>query len=46
MNKDKSVLVVGAGLGGLSTALRLASQGYKVEMVEGVEKMDLELNSK
>jgi phytoene desaturase len=30
----KSVLIVGAGLGGLATALRLAKKGYKVEMVE------------
>jgi phytoene desaturase len=31
---EKSVLVVGAGLGGMSTALRLAKKGYKVEIVE------------
>lgn len=30
----KSVLIVGAGLGGLATALRLAKKGYKVEIVE------------
>jgi phytoene desaturase len=30
----KSVLIVGAGLGGLATALRLAKKGYKVEVVE------------
>jgi len=30
----KSVLVVGAGLGGLATALRLAKKGYKVEVIE------------
>ncbi len=30
----KSVLIVGAGLGGLATALRLAKKGYKVEMIE------------
>ena len=30
----KSVLVVGAGLGGMSTALRLAKKGYKVKIVE------------
>ncbi|MES2386598.1 MAG: phytoene desaturase family protein [Bacteroidota bacterium] len=30
----KNVLVIGAGLGGLSTALRLASRGYKVQIVE------------
>ena len=34
MNNNKSVLVVGAGLGGLATALRLASKGYQVEMLE------------
>lgn len=30
----KKVLVVGAGLGGLSTALRLATQGFQVEIIE------------
>jgi phytoene desaturase len=30
----KSVLVVGAGLGGLATALRLAKKGYSVEIIE------------
>jgi len=30
----KSVLVIGSGLGGLSTALRLAYQGYSVTVVE------------
>lgn len=30
----KSVLVVGAGLGGLATALRLAKKGYEVEIIE------------
>lgn len=30
----QKVLIVGTGLGGLSTALRLSSRGYKVEMVE------------
>ena len=30
----KSVLIVGTGLGGLSTGLRLASKGYKVTFVE------------
>ena len=34
MNKDKTVLVVGAGLGGLATALRLVKKGYKVEIIE------------
>lgn len=30
----KSVLIVGTGLGGLATGLRLASRGYKVTFVE------------
>jgi len=30
----KSVIVVGAGLGGLSTALRLSYKGYQVTMIE------------
>ncbi|HKK82386.1 MAG TPA: NAD(P)-binding protein, partial [Prolixibacteraceae bacterium] len=33
MNK-KEVIIVGTGLGGLSTALRLVSEGYKVKMLE------------
>lgn len=31
---SKTVLVIGAGLGGLSTALRLSSKGYKVTIIE------------
>lgn len=31
---SKSVLIAGAGLGGLATALRLAKKGYKVEIIE------------
>jgi len=30
----KSVLIIGAGLGGIATALRLAKRGYKVEIIE------------
>ncbi len=32
--ETKSVIVIGAGLGGLSTALRLAKRGYKVSILE------------
>jgi phytoene desaturase len=32
--QKKSVLIIGAGLGGLATALRLAIQGYQVTIVE------------
>jgi phytoene desaturase len=31
---SKTVLVIGAGLGGLATALRLSKKGYSVEIVE------------
>ncbi|MFP4047949.1 MAG: NAD(P)-binding protein, partial [Bacteroidales bacterium] len=30
----KKALIVGTGLGGLTTALRLSKDGYQVEMVE------------
>ncbi|MCU0456124.1 MAG: phytoene desaturase family protein [Bacteroidales bacterium] len=40
----KTVLVVGAGLGGLATALRLAKKGYKVEMIEKNAKAGGRLN--
>ena len=30
----KKALIVGTGLGGLATALRLSRRGYEVEMVE------------
>ena len=31
---SKKVIVIGAGLGGLATALRLSSKGYQVEVIE------------
>ncbi len=43
MNK-KNVLVVGAGLGGLATALRLAKKGYRVEIIEKNGKAGGRLN--
>lgn len=34
MKNKKSVLIAGAGIGGLATALRLAKKGYNVEIIE------------
>ena len=34
MAKNKTVVVIGAGLGGLSSAIALAQQGYKVKLYE------------
>jgi len=31
---NKKVLIVGSGIGGLATALRLVKRGYKVEILE------------
>jgi salicylate hydroxylase len=36
--KNLNVLVVGAGIGGLSTALALSSDGHKVTVLEGVKE--------
>lgn len=41
---SKSVLIAGAGLAGLATALRLAKKGYKVEIVEKNNKAGGRLN--
>ncbi|MBM7702026.1 phytoene desaturase family protein [Metabacillus iocasae] len=40
----KKVLVVGAGLGGLSAAIRLASDGYDVTVIEKGERIGGKLN--
>ncbi len=40
----KSVLIVGTGLGGLSTGLRLASRGYQVKFVEKAPQAGGRLN--
>ncbi len=40
----KNVLIVGAGLGGLATALRLAKKGYKVEIIEKNDQAGGRLN--
>ncbi len=42
--KGKNVLIIGAGLGGLSTALRLATRGYSVTIIEKDEKAGGRLN--
>jgi len=44
MVNKKEVLIVGTGLGGLSTALRLVTQGYKVKMVEQYHQAGGRLN--
>jgi salicylate hydroxylase len=36
--KDLSIIVVGAGIGGLQTALALAAKGFKVTVLEEVEE--------
>ena len=41
---SNKILVVGAGLGGLATALRLAKRGYEVEMIEKNEQAGGRLN--
>lgn len=41
---NKRALIIGTGLGGLSTALRLTSQGYRVEMVEKYHRAGGRLN--
>jgi phytoene desaturase len=40
----KNALIVGAGLGGLATALRLAKSGYKVEIIEKNDQAGGRLN--
>ena len=41
---QKKVLIIGTGLGGLTTALRLASRGFQVEMVEKYHRAGGRLN--
>ena len=36
--KDLEVLIVGAGIGGLQTALALAKDGHKVTLLESVKE--------
>ena len=41
---EKKVLVIGAGLGGISAAIALASKGYQVEIFEKNDKIGGKLN--
>ena len=43
-NRDRKVVVVGAGLGGLSAAISLRGEGFDVEIVEKNEKIGGKLN--
>ena len=42
--KNKKVLIIGSGLGGLATALRLTSKGYEVSIVEKFHQAGGRLN--
>lgn len=42
--QKKEILIVGAGIGGLATALRLAKKGYKVQIIEKNEQAGGRLN--
>ncbi len=42
--KDMNVVVIGAGLGGLSAAISLAVEGFNVEVVEKNDKVGGKLN--
>jgi diapolycopene oxygenase len=43
-NKNTRVVIIGAGLGGLSAAISLATEGFAVEMVEKNDKVGGKLN--
>lgn len=44
MNKSKKAIIIGSGLGGLATALRLTRLGYKVTIIEKHSKPGGRLN--
>ncbi|MCH2065212.1 MAG: phytoene desaturase family protein [Roseibacillus sp.] len=44
--RNKSVLVIGAGLGGLSAAISLRAEGFDVEIIEKNDKIGGKLNFK
>ncbi|WP_239649751.1 phytoene desaturase family protein [Methylocucumis oryzae] len=41
---ERHVVVIGAGLGGLSAAISLASEGFSVELIEKNDKVGGKLN--
>lgn len=41
---DKKVVVIGAGLGGLSAAISLATEGFTVDLLEKNDKVGGKLN--
>ena len=43
-HKNRRVIVIGAGLGGLSAAISLASEGFSVDLVEKNDKVGGKLN--
>ena len=43
-SKHKSIIIVGAGIGGLSAAIRLASQGHRVTILERQAQVGGKLN--
>ncbi len=43
-HKSKSAIIIGSGLGGLSTALRLSHLGYEVTVIEKHSKPGGRLN--
>lgn len=44
MNKPKEVIIIGAGLGSLATALRLTTKGFKVHIIEKYHQAGGRLN--
>jgi phytoene desaturase len=44
MSDSKQIIVVGAGIGGLSAAIRLAGQGHRVRVLERQDKVGGKLN--
>lgn len=43
-HQTKHIIIVGAGIGGLSSAIRLAAQGYRVQVLERQEQVGGKLN--